>query len=161
MDDGNCLKPFNNYTFGGMFQTCEPLPEVEGIMSNPKRCDGLIHTNGYTGGFTCSLEYEPVQIFDVVHQIPDWTEHVCHHPCHECWGFAKCCNWKCRDIVHQEKVRIVAHWCRAKRGVSILPNQGYMFGGLFTNTLGNPFTGGQSCPGHFQVSLSFGGGKRS
>uniref|UniRef100_A0A914ENN9 Macrophage-expressed gene 1 protein n=1 Tax=Acrobeloides nanus TaxID=290746 RepID=A0A914ENN9_9BILA len=149
-DDGNCLKPFNNYTFGGVYQTCTPLPEINGYATNPQRCDGLSQPNGITGGFSCAEGYDPVLLYDLKHQFPDWTEHTCQRKCHSCWLFAKCCNTICTDIIHQEKAQLTAYWCKAKPGVPVGQDHGYMFGGLFINGQHNPFTGSSSCPGHFQ-----------
>uniref|UniRef100_A0A914P478 Macrophage-expressed gene 1 protein n=1 Tax=Panagrolaimus davidi TaxID=227884 RepID=A0A914P478_9BILA len=149
-DDGNCLKPYNNYTFGGIFQTCTPLPEVEGFMTQQKRCDGLVQTNGMTGGFSCPTNFDPVVIFDIIHQFPDWVEHSSYRSCHSCWIAFRCCNTKYRDIVHQEKAQITMHYCKAKTGVSVGQDQGYMFGGIFSSTIANPFTGSSNCPGHYQ-----------
>uniref|UniRef100_A0A914WDI2 Macrophage-expressed gene 1 protein n=1 Tax=Plectus sambesii TaxID=2011161 RepID=A0A914WDI2_9BILA len=54
-NDSSCDQPYNNYTFGGVFQTCEALPETntDHPSSAGWRCNELTQVNGATGSFNC------------------------------------------------------------------------------------------------------------
>ena len=136
LDDGSCESPTNNYTFGGVYQTCK----CDGsLVGNP--CEPLLQMNPLTADYKCSDEYEAV----LVHQ--DRTPHSCHRDCHRCWLFFKCCNMNCGYASYS------TYWCVAKGKVPL--NTGYMFGGLYSKVLKNPVTQDHSCPLKF-YPLRFG-----
>uniref|UniRef100_A0A914XJ51 Macrophage-expressed gene 1 protein n=1 Tax=Plectus sambesii TaxID=2011161 RepID=A0A914XJ51_9BILA len=153
-NDSSCDQQYNNYTFGGIFQTCEALQEANSSFrpSAGERCNGLTQVNGATGSISCPENYEPANLFEVVHQFPDRHEHYCTKICRDCWVFGTCCKNSCMDIVHQDKVVLKAYWCNATTAEQIPSGQGYLFGGLYAKDQTNPFTGSPGCPGHFQAN---------
>ena len=135
LDDGSCESPTNNYTFGGVYQTCQ----CEGSpSSNP--CGSFLQKNPLTADYSCSSGYEPV----MVHQ--GRTPDSCYTECHGWWIFKSCdsyCGFASYDT----------YWCVAKG--SVPRNTGYLFGGLYSNVLKNPVTQHHSCPMKF-YALRFG-----
>ena len=136
LDDGSCESPTNNYTFGGVYQTCSFAGSPAG---NP--CGPLLQKNPLTADYKCSDEYEPV----LVHQ--GRTPQSCHRDCHSCWLFFSCCNTNCGYASYS------TYWCVAKGKVPA--NTGYLFGGLYSKVLKNPVTQDHSCPLKF-YALRFG-----
>lgn len=64
VDDSTCRMPFNNYTFGGVFQKCTV------IQGNSDVCKDLELKNGITGQFTCPAgpgKYVPLKLFQTSH----------------------------------------------------------------------------------------------
>ena len=136
LDDGSCESPTNNYTFGGVYQTCHFEGSPDG-----DSCEALLQKNPLTSDYTCSEGYEAV----VVHQ--GRTPQSCHRDCHSCWLFFKCCNTNCGFASYS------TYWCVAKGQVPA--NTGYLFGGLYSKVLKNPVTQDHSCPLKF-YNLRFG-----
>lgn len=136
LDDGSCESPYNNYTFGGVYQTCEFDRSPAG---NP--CEPLLQKNPLTSEYKCSEGYEAV----LVHQ--GRTPQSCHRDCHGCWLFFRCCNTNCGYATYS------TYWCIAKAEVPL--NTGYMFGGIYSKVLKNPVTQTASCPLKF-YPLRFG-----
>ena len=135
LDDGSCESPTNNYTFGGVYQTCQ----CDGSpSSNP--CESFLQKNPLTANYSCSNGYEPVML----HQ--GRTPESCHRECHGWWIF-KSCDTHCRFASCD------TYWCVAKGFVP--RNTGYLFGGLYSNVLKNPVTQDHSCPAKF-YALRFG-----
>ncbi|XP_053388386.1 macrophage-expressed gene 1 protein-like [Mercenaria mercenaria] len=120
MNDDSCHAPMTNFTFGGVYQTCE-------ASSFPKNlCSGKTQKNPLTGSYNCPSGYEAVPL------------HRENTPvCHKCWFFFTCCSTP----------SISAYWCAASGQVAI--NSGFLFGGLFTSTVVNVLTQHQSCPPEF------------
>ncbi|EDO37879.1 predicted protein, partial [Nematostella vectensis] len=136
MDDGSCQSPTNNYTFGGVYQTCQ----TDGSPSSDP-CAPLAQKNPLTADYTCTPGYEPV----LVHQ--GRTPQSCHKDCHRVWLFFKRCSVQCGFGSFS------TYWCVAKSAVPA--NSGYLFGGLYSDVLKNPLTQDHSCPLKF-YALKFG-----
>lgn len=136
LDDGSCKSSTNNYTFGGVYQTCQSDGSPAG---DP--CGPLLQKNPLTSDYKCSDGYEPV----LVHQ--GRTPQSCHRDCHGCWLFFKCCNTNCGYATYS------TYWCVAKGAVPA--NTGYLFGGIYSKVLKNPVTQDHSCPLKF-YPLRFG-----
>ena len=136
LDDGSCENPTNNYTFGGVYQTCQ----FEGSPGGDP-CQALLQKNPLTSDYSCSEGYEAV----MVHQ--GRTPQSCHRDCHGCWLFFKCCDTHCGFATYS------TYWCVAEGEVPA--NTGYLFGGLYSEVLKNPVTQDHSCPLKF-YSLRFG-----
>ncbi|KAL9987253.1 hypothetical protein ACROYT_G001529 [Oculina patagonica] len=135
LDDGSCESPSNNYTFGGVYQTCQSEDSPAG---DP--CGPLLQKNPLTSDFKCSDGYEAV----LVHQ--GRTPQSCHRDCHGWWVF-KSCKDNCGYASYS------SYWCVAEGQVPA--NTGYLFGGLYSETSENPVTQGHSCPLKF-YPLRFG-----
>ena len=136
LEDGSCESSTNNYTFGGVFQTCQ-------FQGSPDHtpCEPLLQKNPLTSAYTCSDDYEPV----LVHQ--GRTPYGCYVRCERCLFFFKCCGTKCGFATYS------TYWCVAKGPVPA--NTGYLFGGLYSKVLKNPVTQDHSCPLKF-YPLHFG-----
>ena len=134
LDDGSCETPTNNYTFGGVYQTCQFIG-----FGNP--CKALHQKNPLTSDYSCSEGYEAV-LFYQGHFSLD-----CHRHCEECWGSFTCCDTHCGFSTYS------TYWCAAKGQVPA--NTGYLFGGLYSEVLKNPVTKDHSCPLKF-YPLRFG-----
>ena len=127
LDDGSCeKKTMNNYTFGGIYQTCRSEGSPEG---HP--CEPLIQKNPLTSNYSCSDGFEPV----LAHQ--GRTPESCHDECHRSWIFFKRCNKMCGYATYS------TYWCAARDKVP--PNKGYLFGGLYNQWVNNPVTQTRGC----------------
>ncbi|XP_022094946.1 macrophage-expressed gene 1 protein-like [Acanthaster planci] len=131
MDDGTCQPKLTNYTFGGVYQTCE-RQGIEDL------CSGLTQKNPRTGGYSCPPGYEAILLNS------DSRSHTTtRHSCHRCWIFAHCCH----DNTYHSTARYSAYWCVAE---GQLPQQsGFLFGGVYTSKVSNPLTQSLSCPAEF------------
>ena len=135
-DDGSCRNPYNNFTFGGVFQTCAIEASPAG-----SPCDPYVQKNPRTGDYTCPPNYEAVMI----HQSHTATS--CHRDCHSCWLIARCCDTNCGNAL------ITTYWCVAKGAVGA--DSGFLFGGLYSDKVINPVTQDHNCPFKF-YPLRFG-----
>lgn len=133
VDDGTCKAPSTNFTFGGVYQKCN---RNGGLSRN--LCTGLDQKNPLTGDYSCPPNYEAVSIQESTRSS---SESV--HKCHRCWLFAHCCN----DHTVYGSATYSAYWCVA-RG-SVQEQSGFLFGGLYTNTVSNPVTRSRQCPLYF------------
>ena len=131
LDDGSCENPTNNYTFGGVFQTCHGNP-----------CEALRQKNPLTSDYTCSEGYEAVLVYQ-----GRTSRRGCHIDCINCRRYFKCCYIHCGYTTYS------TYWCVAKRQVPV--NTGYLFGGLYSEVMKNPVTQDHSCPLKF-YPLRFG-----
>ena len=121
LDNKLCREPFNNYSFGGVYQKCQ-----NDLCTNyPAR------KNPITGDFTCPTYFEPIVLRSNSYQS-SWES------CSGWWIF-KSCGWNYKDN------SFATVWCAALPE-TIPNNTGVMFGGLFTSTANNPVTLDKSCP---------------
>ncbi|KAJ8302098.1 hypothetical protein KUTeg_021085 [Tegillarca granosa] len=130
IDDGTCKSKETNFTFGGVYQTC-----LQSGRLSQNICNGLVQKNPLTGGFSCPKEYEAVL-------VNSWTssKSESHHKCHRCWLFAHCCH----DSTYYGSAQISSYWCVARDHVD--QQHGFLFGGVYTSTVGNLLTQTRSCP---------------
>lgn len=135
VDDGSCQNPYNNYTFGGVYQTCSMSGNVRS-----DTCRDLVQKNPITGDFKCPDNYEAVLLDQGAKTTPN-TVHRCRH----CglFGWSRCCG----DYSSSQTASYKGYWCVATGKVD--DRSGYLFGGLYTSTIGNPLTGARSCPPYF------------
>ncbi|XP_069141131.1 macrophage-expressed gene 1 protein-like [Argopecten irradians] len=141
VNDGTCRSLSNNYTFGGVYQTCSMSGNVK---SNT--CSELDQKNPLTGDYTCPPGYEEVEIDVGSKNTPNTVRR-----CHNCgfFGWSTCC----KDYVSSQTASYKGYWCVATGKVD--SGFGYLFGGVFTDTNGNPLTGDRSCPPYFhEMKLS-------
>lgn len=127
-----CQDPYNNYSFGGLFQTCQN--ENEGGGPNNCQDKNLSLKNFFTQDYSCSKLYVPIQLLTRTNRV-----------CRECgywfffwWRSRQCCSTYITDT----------YWCAADETI-ISNNTGLMFGGLFTSTTDNPTTQAKNCPPMF------------
>ncbi|OWF42792.1 Macrophage-expressed gene 1 protein [Mizuhopecten yessoensis] len=135
VDDGTCQSLSNNYTFGGVYQTCSLSGNIR---SNT--CADLRQMNPLTGDDSCPPNYEAVMIDKGIKRTPNTVRR-----CHSCGflGFSTCCG----DYAASQTASYTGFWCVTTGKVPA--DSGYLFGGLFTSTIGNPLTGGRTCPPYF------------
>lgn len=121
IDSNLCHEPFNNYSFGGLYQKCDnDLCNTYPALKNP-----------ITGDYTCPNHYEPIAL-----QSESYTSHWVE--CHGWWIFSSCDD-------HYKDNSMATFWCAALPE-TIPNNTGVMFGGLFTSSATNPVTLDKTCP---------------
>ena len=142
IDDHSCSESHTNYTFGGVYQTCNHTSHnSEDLCKNgPAPVEQM---NPLTGGFSCPDHYQPVLLYSGEYQ------HTVHTPVCE-----KHCTlhiFKCHNVCYKKPITSVVDyetfWCVATGDVE--QNSGYLFGGYYTSTIANPFSGAKSCPRYF------------
>jgi len=137
VDDKSCQSPPNNYTFGGVFQTCDDY-----VYPDKWLCQDLVQKNLLTSNYSCSDCYEAVLVYQ------DSTAHSCYEPQ---------CGYCYRDRSGSQVVCVFAYystyWCVARGEIPL--NTGYLFGGLYSDSLNNPVKQARSCPLKF-YPLRFG-----
>uniref|UniRef100_A0A646QF49 Macrophage-expressed 1 protein n=1 Tax=Hemiscolopendra marginata TaxID=943146 RepID=A0A646QF49_9MYRI len=137
VDDGSCKSPINNYTFGGVYQTCSSSKTELGDL-----CQTLSQKNLLTGDYSCPTGYQTIPLYNGI-KNPSQQDQECHDVCSGWWIF-KSCHPECNPITHQSLAEYASYWCVAMSEVP--PNTGYMFGGLYTSIMNNPVMKSQSCP---------------
>ncbi len=134
-DDNSCHDSSNNYTFGGVYQTC-----TGGLCSSTQ-------VNPKTGKFSCPDAYIPV----LLHQE---TFHTCIQRCSHFWFIKYDCYDDCSYTdTSPNAAHYQLYWCAATGEVP--KDSGYLFGGVFTPKTDNPLMQGRDCPPHF-VRLTVG-----
>ncbi|XP_033099784.1 macrophage-expressed gene 1 protein-like [Anneissia japonica] len=138
IDDGSCVAPYNNYTFGGVYQTCQMQPGSNAGDLCPK----FSQKNPLTGAFTCSAGYEAIQL-NTGHDSYTTSRRECHKHC----TLAIFCHESCGNVYYSSKAYYETFWCVATG--SVPDDTGYLFGGVYTHTMVNPLTETQGCPNTF------------
>ncbi|XP_056585633.1 macrophage-expressed gene 1 protein-like [Triplophysa dalaica] len=152
LDDGSCEGPVTNLTFGGVYQTCNPLTSNGNVI-----CDDKVQKNPATGDFSCPQLYTATLLRSET--VEDgFYRNDCTKKCNSC-GFlwlSTCCDSVCGDIYHVHRALISTYWCSTNQKTPEI--SGYLFGGLFGPSLQNPITKSKSCPASFfaQKLLSHG-----
>lgn len=132
-DDGTCTAQQTNFTFGGVYQTCN----VQGSPGSDP-CRGYLQRNPKTRDFKCPSKYIAVKINQ------GSTQSNCHRSCHGSW-FWRRCSTDCGHGVFN------TYWCIANHD---LPQaSGFLFGGIYSKTLANPLTRSQRCPPKFYAQI--------
>lgn len=154
VDDGfQCINPTNNYTFGGLYQTCVCYSGC-GEYSRPTEqimCEDFYQTNPLTGNFNCPSGFDAVLVFQGF--IPG--TYTTFADCSKCSVNQEfdCCFKDYRPDQPYVWAGYSAYWCAASGTVP--PNKGYLFGGLYSWSSVNPVTQTRSCPAKF-YPLTFG-----
>ncbi len=128
-DDNTCHAAYNNYTFGGVYQTC-----TGGLCTRRQ-------VNPKTGTFSCPANYQKVL-------LRQETKFQCVRKCHHFLFVSYHCY---DDCSHSDTSSNAAHyelyWCAATG--SVPGESGYLFGGLYTDKTDNMLTQTRGCPAHF------------
>jgi hypothetical protein len=132
LDDGSCSAPSTNFTFGGVYQTCE----MHSGSNAGDLCGGLLQKNPLTDDYCCSKHYESILLNE-----GSVTTHDIQKECGP-WPFWSCWPWWWRQRTSTATYK--AYWCAASGEVQ--QDSGLLFGGLFTKTSSNPLTKTQGCP---------------
>jgi hypothetical protein len=130
-DDGTCIKPSNNFTFGGVYQICK---------GGTGGCRPQV--NPQTGGYSCPPHFTSHLLYSGKVKIND-------RKCHKnFWGRKKCHDdWS-------PSYEYEVYWCAAVG--SVPKDSGYLFGGFFTSKTQNMVTGAYTCPEKY-TSIVVGG----
>ncbi|XP_011405693.1 PREDICTED: macrophage-expressed gene 1 protein-like [Amphimedon queenslandica] len=151
LDDNSCEKEKQNYTFGGIYQTCEDH-------DNNVICDyyGARQTNPLTLDYSCPEGYESILLHTgtlskmiqstiKVQRQTDCKNYIVYTHCK--WATVASITTKIYFSTYK------AYWCYAPPGKQ--SDAGYMFGGLYTSKTPNPVTRTSRCP-PFYDTLHFG-----
>lgn len=140
VDDGSCHEPFNNKSFGGVYQQCSMKGS---LINNENLCDEHEIKNPKTQAFSCPDGFEKVLLHKGTAQK---AQH--QHQCHRCWIFSHCCH----DSPFQATANYTTYWCQSKLETK---NSGYLFGGLFTDRTVNFVTQTRTCPQYYyQITIA-------
>lgn len=126
LDDHSCKSPFTNFTFGGVYQTCQPTGSPP---TDP--CVGYTQKNPKTQGYSCPSGYTAIRLHE------GKLAENCKTECHGWWIF-KSCNTHCGGGVY------TTYWCAAEGPIA--QDSGYLFGGLYSSTTNNVITKAKKCP---------------
>ncbi len=145
LNDGSCSAPHTNYTFGGVYQTCqvEEGNDYENLCSK-----GAATVNPLTGDYTCPSGFVPLELHSgtVTHVAKkEVCDQVCHHS--GVFGWGRTCQCLTAWVSVLSAARYQAFWCVANGTVA--ENTGYLFGGVYTSKSVNPVTRSMTCPSHF------------
>ncbi|XP_045157836.2 macrophage-expressed gene 1 protein-like [Mercenaria mercenaria] len=142
VDDGVCggIKNENEY-FGGVFQTCTMSHTEAGDTCKDK---GYIQKNPLTSNFSCPEGYSAIEL--ISSSISASQSHS------KCKGHR---HKKCKYWTTYSQGMYKSFWCA--RNFKKVPEQKYVFGGIFSNFKVNDLTGGRSCPIDF-IPLRLGEG---
>lgn len=145
INDGSCEEPLTNFTFGGVYQTCQVEP---GLDYQDLCAKGGAQKNPLTGDFSCPTGYTAIELHEgTITGVS--KKSVCNNVCHHCglFGWGRCCQCMEATVNVMSAANYQAYWCVAEGEVT--SNHGYMFGGIYTSKSINPISKSMSCPNHF------------
>ena len=148
IDDKSCKAPAMNFSFGGVYQTCEKTTKD----AKDPLCPGLSQENPLTKNYSCPQPQYTAVLLNTGTTGTTYKEPSCHRSCHGWWVFEHC-STKCVTKTIHSGAKYNTYWCVALDEVS--EQTGYLFGGVYTHTLPNPLTHTQECPAHY-LPLRFG-----
>ena len=146
IDDGTCKDTSQNFTFGGVYQTCR-------ITQGDNLCGRLEQKNPLTQDYSCPSGYTAIQL------MTGKESYTTNKP--RCWNTYKRCGFlwlsRCSSgrACQTDTVTSIAifetFWCAKTSNDA---HNHYYFGGIYTTSIPNPLTRTHGCPNHFQ-SLKF------
>lgn len=142
---GHCQAPANNYSFAGVYQTCEESNPGAGMDLCAGEVGGSL-VNLITGKMSCPSGYDPTLLLSTVGR----TGRRCWEKTRKCWLFFTCSDGvECTD----SQTTLTAYWCSARRGVRLQPNSGMVYGGAYAGDgrFINDITQAKSCPEFFRA----------
>ena len=145
LNDGSCHEPLTNYSFGGVYQTCQVEP---GLDYQDLCAKGGAQRNPLTGDFSCPTGYTAIELHNgTITGVS--KKSICNNVCHHChlFGWGRCCQCMQATINVMSAANYQAYWCVAEGKVE--SNHGFMFGGIYTTKSINPVSKAMSCPNHF------------
>ena len=148
VDDDSCKAPADNFTFGGVYQTCYHTPSDKRDII----CPNLVQKNPLTGNFSCPPNYEAVLLHSGTKSGSYVTQH-CDEHCHHFLWIKTSCYTTCYNVNNPVNGNYQLYWC-VDPGL-VQEKSGYMFGGLYNSISVNPLTQTRSCPRYF-YPLRFG-----
>ena len=150
IDDMSCVKDQQNYTFGGIYQTCDNNPYN---LPNINVCGSYdaLQVNPLTSYFSCPINYISILLHTGTLKKTVSIKECKDHHCYHIWNCPKRCSQ--RDVINYATYR--AYWCVFSPGQFVPADSGYMFGGMYSSKNSNPVTGASTCPPFF-YPLHFG-----
>ena len=147
LNDNSCTAPHTNFTFGGVFQTCqvEPGQDYENLCDGTK---GAATLNPLTGNYTCPTGFEPIELHNgvITHVTKKkYCDEFCYHSGFLHLGRTCRCNTAWENVLSGASYQ--AYWCVATEPVA--EDTGYLFGGIYDSKSVNPVTHSMTCPTHF------------
>ena len=145
LDDNSCSSPNSNYSFGGVFQTCET---VKG-QNSEDLCEKQYATkNPLTGNFSCPEGYTELKLHSGTGthvKKEKQCDNVCHHS--GFLGLGRTCKCLTAWVSVLSSAKYNTYWCVAVKKAP--EGSGALFGGLYTSKTMNPITNSKTCPFHF------------
>ncbi|XP_062597360.1 macrophage-expressed gene 1 protein-like [Saccostrea cucullata] len=132
VDDGSCSHNISGLVFGGMFQQCNESGNI------PNTCQNFESKNPLTGDFTCPEGFDIIPLF-TDKQAFTQSKKVCSKYM-VFWS-------KCQEESVSGLATFTSYWCAAK-GQFAIPT-GFLFGGVFSDTIANSVTQQKTCPPYF------------
>ena len=146
LEDGSCKMTQQNYTFGGMYQTCENHNDYN-VCEHMK----AFQINPLTSKYSCPEGYASIFLHSGT-----LTKTLPYPNCHiKCGSWHGHCHDECAKQVVLKSATYNAYWCALAPGSTAPPDSGYMFGGAYTSKEQNPVTKSRTCP-MFYYPLHFG-----
>ncbi|XP_052059148.1 macrophage-expressed gene 1 protein-like [Mytilus californianus] len=133
VNDGTCHTPLTNFSFGGVFQTCDQY----GDLMDENLCGQFGTKNPKTQSYSCPVGYEQILLY-----TSETSKSQQQHTCQTCYLFFSCC----KDESYFGTANFTTYWCHAPKDSAVSQHSGYIFGGLYSDTTNNFVTQSQSCP---------------
>ena len=150
LEDSSCEKDRQNYTFGGIYQTCDDH-------DNNEICNdyGARQKNPLTSDYSCPDGYESILLHTGT--LSKMVQVTYYYQKKHCKLHIFHCKTQSASSQRSEMRYSTynAYWCYAPPGKQESADSGYMFGGLYTSKTPNPVTRTSSCP-PFYNTLHFG-----
>ena len=149
LEDNSCAKDRQNFTFGGIYQTCEDH-------DNNEICNdfGARQKNPLTSDYLCPNGYESILLHTGT--LSKMVEVTYYYQKKHCKFIFDCKMQPASGQRSEMRYSTYnAYWCYAPPGKQEGADSGYMFGGLYTSKTPNPVTRTTTCP-PFYNTLHFG-----
>ena len=117
VDDGSCKAPSDNFTFGGVYQTCIHTP----TNNRDIVCPDLVQKNPLTGNYSCPPGYEAVLLHSGT-KSGSYITQTCHK---HCTLLIFHCHHDCDNVNNPVTGHYQMYWCVDTRGVH--NNSGYIY----------------------------------
>ena len=155
LNDNSCSSAETNFTFGGIYQTCQVDNSFNGTDDLcHSTSDPVLKVNPLTSTTSCPTGYTAIRLNSgQVTRVR--AGYICRRTCRSCGflGLSRCCRCQNIEVPFVSAANYEAFWCAGLGNVP--PNSGYLFGGYYTSDQSNPFTGTMSCPQYF-LPIHFG-----
>ena len=155
LNDNSCSSAETNFTFGGIYQTCQVDNSFNGTDDLcHSTSDPVLKVNPLTSTTSCPTGYTAIRLNSgQVTRVR--AGYICRRKCRSCGflGLGRCCRCQNIEVPFVSAANYEAFWCASLGNVP--PNSGYLFGGCYTSDQSNPFTGTMSCPQYF-LPIHFG-----
>ena len=146
-DDKSCTAERMNYTFGGIYQTCT----FNQKNFNDDLCESASQTNPLTQNYSCPEQYQPILLHTGTISSKQKDRSCKKH----CAFLGLFCHDNCWTYELVNSATYHAYWCAHNPDMTVPPDSGMMFGGVYTSKQTNQITGARSCPPYY-YPLHFG-----